>query len=78
MEKGTEAWLNYDGVKFACDESQLRELEVLWNLEIDALVDQRLLPKENRWNPDCRRGFTLNAPEMVSELPRDVSIRSKL
>ena len=28
-------------------------------------MEAGLLPKDNRWNPECRQGFTLKVPEMA-------------
>ena len=47
------------------DEDDLLELESLRDQEIDALVDHSLLPKDDRWNPECRNGFTFVHPEMI-------------
>lgn len=52
-----------DDFEFSNDE--LVELELLRDQEIDNLVDAGLLPKNHRWNPECRQGFTLTFPEMA-------------
>lgn len=52
-----------DGFFFTDDE--LVELELLRDQEIDSLVDAGLLFKEDRWNDECRQGFTLSFPEMT-------------
>lgn len=52
-----------DELVFTDDE--IVELELLRDQEIDSLVDNGLLPKEGRWNIECREGFTLTFPEMT-------------
>ena len=50
---------------FGFTDDELVELELLRDQEIDSLVDARLLPKDDRWNPECRQGFTFTFPEMA-------------
>lgn len=52
-----------DDLNFTDDE--LVELELLRDQEIDSLVDAGFLSKDDRWNVECRQGFTLSFPEMA-------------
>lgn len=44
------------------------ELELLRDQEIDALVEEALIPEEERWNVEMRNGFTLSHPEILLEI----------
>ena len=55
-----------DNLVFTDDE--IVELELLRDQEIDCLIDNGLLPKEDRWNVDCRQGFVLPFPEMTLDI----------
>lgn len=55
-----------DDVFFTDDE--LVELEFLRDQEIDGLVENGLLPKEDRWNVECRQCFTLTFPEITLDI----------
>ncbi len=46
-------------------DDELVELELLRDQEIDTLVNHGLVPEEERWNVERRRGFTLSFPEMT-------------
>lgn len=51
--------------EFVFTDDELVELELLRDQEIDTLVDTGLLSKEDRWNAECRQGFTLDVAEMT-------------
>ncbi|MCJ1270345.1 hypothetical protein MMC22_010241 [Lobaria immixta] len=44
------------------------ELELLRDQEIDALVEEALIPEEERWNVEMRNGFILHHPEVIIEI----------
>lgn len=47
-------------------EDELIELGLLRDEEIDRLVEHGLRAQEDRWNVECRKGLTLDFPEMIS------------
>lgn len=49
-------------------EEEFIELELLRDQEIDALVENELLPSQERWNLELRDGFTFSYPEVVVEI----------
>ena len=53
---------------FSFTDDELVELGLLRDQEIDTLVHLGMLPKEDRWNLECRQGFTLNFPEMTLDI----------
>lgn len=44
------------------------ELELYRDLEIDALVEEALIPEDERLNVEMRNGFTLSNPEVLVEI----------
>lgn len=53
---------------FSFAEEDLIELELLRDQEIDSLVENQLLPPQERWNMELRDGFTFSYPEVVVEI----------
>ena len=51
-----------------CSEEDLVELEFVRAREIDAFVDQGILPETQRYNRDLHNGFTFDYPEMILEI----------
>lgn len=49
-------------------EEDVVELELLRDQEIDALINNELLPSHERWNTELRDGFTFSYPEVVVEI----------
>ena len=49
-------------------DEDLVELHFVRAKEIDALVDQAILPEKQRYSDELHHGFTLRYPELILEL----------
>lgn len=49
-------------------EDECIELELLRDQEIDALIENELLPEQERWKLELRNGFMFTYPEVVVEV----------
>lgn len=54
-------------------EEELVELEFLRDQEIDAMLEQDLLPDKNRWNEQYREGFCFDYPEMALHISTGIA-----